>query len=42
MATEEVTLNFTDDGVAELAAYANRINKESVDRACEDRNSHRK
>ena len=28
LATENVTLNFTDDGVAELAAYANRINKE--------------
>ena len=28
MGTEKVTLEFTDEGVAELAAYANRINKE--------------
>lgn len=28
MATEEVTLHFTEEGVAELATYANRINKE--------------
>lgn len=28
LATEEVTIDFTDEGVAQLAAYANRINRE--------------